>query len=76
MIHLPFSDYAMVNFVKPWFLGTAKEFRNVYANPIEKGQHKDSSLYEIKLMRRQSFNLNRELESIVHVSVCVCLCVV
>lgn len=64
-----FSDHAMVNFVKPSFLGTAKEFRNIYANPIKKGQHKDSSSAEIRLMRMQSFNLNRELESFVHVSV-------
>lgn len=62
-------DHAMVDFVKPSFLGTVKEFRNIYANPISKGQHKDSTSGEIKLMRMQSFNLNRELQSFVHVSV-------
>lgn len=59
----------MVNFVKPSFLGNVKEFKRIYANPIAKGQHKDSTSAEIRMMRMQSFNLNRELESFVHVSV-------
>lgn len=63
-----YSDYAMVDFVKPLLLGTPDQFRYMYANPISKGQHKDSSRQEIKSMRLQSYNLNRELESIVHVS--------
>lgn len=63
-----YLDYAMVNFVKPSLLGSKEDFREMYATPIAKGQHKDSSPHQIKLMRLQSFNLNRELKSVVHVS--------
>jgi transcriptional regulator ATRX len=30
-----FSDYCMVEFIKPSFLGTEKEFNNLYVNPIK-----------------------------------------
>lgn len=68
LIIFSYSDHAMVNFVKPSFLGTADEFSYNYAKPIAKGQHKDSTQSQIKQMRLQSFNLNKELESFVHVS--------
>lgn len=55
----------MVNFVKPGFLGTEKEFANQYANPIKYGQHKDSSQQQIKVMKRRSFILHKNLSSFV-----------
>lgn len=35
--------FCMVDFIKPAFLGTEKEFANLYTNPINSGQHKDST---------------------------------
>ncbi|XP_055385953.1 transcriptional regulator ATRX-like [Condylostylus longicornis] len=57
--------YSMVNFIKPSFLGTEKEFANLYANPIKNGQHKDSSKREIKIMKQRSFVLHSNLSSFV-----------
>lgn len=61
-------DYSMVNFIKPSFLGTEKEFANLYANPIKSGQHKDSSKSEIKFMKQRSFVLHKKLSKFVQVS--------
>lgn len=55
----------MVNFIKPSFLGTEKEFANLYANPIRCGQHKDSSKSEIKFMKQRSFVLHKKLSKFV-----------
>lgn len=57
----------MVNFIKPSFLGTQKEFNNLYANPIKEGQHKDSSKTAIKLMKQRSYVLNKKLSKFVQV---------
>lgn len=62
-----FSDYSMVNFIKPLFLGTEKEFANLYANPIRNGQHKDSSKNDIKIMKQRSFVLHKKLSKFVQV---------
>lgn len=58
----------MVNFIKPLFLGTEKEFANLYANPIRNGQHKDSSKRDIKVMKQRSFVLHKKLSKFVQVS--------
>ncbi|XP_063697566.1 transcriptional regulator ATRX-like [Culicoides brevitarsis] len=57
--------YCMVNWIKPSFLGTEKEFNNRYANPIKQGQHKDSTSSEIRQMKRRSFVLHRKLQPFV-----------
>lgn len=57
--------YCMVDFVKPSFLGTEKEFNNRYANPIKAGQCKDSGPQDIKNMKRRAFVLHRKLEKFV-----------
>ena len=62
------SDYSMVNFIKPLFLVTEKEFANLYANPIKNGQHKDSSKLDIKIMKQRSFVLHKKLSKFVQVS--------
>lgn len=59
------TDYAMVNFIKPLFLGTEREFANLYANPIKAGQHKDSSKREIKIMKQRSYVLHKKLSKFV-----------
>lgn len=61
-------DYSMVNFIKPSFLGTEKEFANLYGNPIKTGQHKDSSKSEIKVMKQRSYVLHKKLSKFVQVS--------
>lgn len=55
----------MVNFIKPLFLGTEREFANLYANPIKAGQHKDSSKREIKIMKQRSYVLHKKLSKFV-----------
>lgn len=55
----------MVSFIKPMFLGTLKEFSNLYANPIKTGQHKDSTDREIKVMQQRSYVLHKKLEKFV-----------
>lgn len=64
------TDYSMVNFIKPSFLGTEKEFNNLYGNPIKCGQHKDSSKQEIKVMKQRSYVLHNKLSKFVQVSYC------
>ncbi|XP_020799705.1 transcriptional regulator ATRX homolog isoform X4 [Drosophila serrata] len=51
--------YSMVNFIKPLYLGTEREFANLYANPIKNGQHKDSSKKDITIMKQRSYVLHK-----------------
>ncbi|XP_041451577.1 transcriptional regulator ATRX homolog [Drosophila obscura] len=57
--------YSMVNFIKPLYLGTEREFANLYANPIKNGQHKDSSKKDITIMKQRSFVLHKKLSKFV-----------
>uniref|UniRef100_A0A336KEU9 CSON000136 protein n=1 Tax=Culicoides sonorensis TaxID=179676 RepID=A0A336KEU9_CULSO len=57
--------YCMVNFIKPSFLGTEKEFNNLYANPIKSGQHRDSTPSEIRQMKRRTYILHKKLQPFV-----------
>lgn len=60
-------DHCMVNFVKPNYLGTPKEFNNRFVNPINNGQCTDSSSADVTLMKRRSHVLHRMLEGFVQV---------
>ncbi|XP_037038304.1 transcriptional regulator ATRX-like isoform X2 [Bradysia coprophila] len=57
--------YSMVNFIKPSFLGTEKEFANLYENPIKEGQHKDSNSAQIRIMKQRSYVLHKKLSKFV-----------
>ncbi|EAA05751.4 AGAP009344-PA, partial [Anopheles gambiae str. PEST] len=57
--------YCMVNFIKPSFLGSDKEFSNLYANPIKNGQCKDSDHQSIKIMKQRSYVLHNKLSKFV-----------
>ena len=59
----------MVDFVKPSLLGTRKEFMNRFVNPITNGQHKDSTSYDVKLMKKRSHILHDLLSGCVLVRV-------
>lgn len=59
------TDYSMVNFIKPSFLGTEKEFANLYENPIKEGQHKDSNNGQIRIMKQRSYVLHKKLSKFV-----------
>lgn len=63
------ADYSMVNFIKPLYLGTEKEFANLYCNPIKNGQHKDSSKKDITVMKQRSFVLHKKLSKFVQVRI-------
>lgn len=58
--------FCMVDFVKPSFLGSKREFNNIYANPIKKGEAKDSTPMNIRKMKEQSYILNRKMSPFVH----------
>ncbi|XP_068158422.1 uncharacterized protein [Drosophila tropicalis] len=57
--------YSMVNFIKPLYLGTEREFANLYANPIKNGQHKDSGKKDITVMKQRSYVLHKKLSKFV-----------
>merc|ERR1719242_1735202 len=53
------SEYfAMVDFVKPKLLGTFNEFKNRFVNPIQNGQHSDSTDRDVRIMKKRSFILS------------------
>ena len=68
----------MVSFVKPNLLGTLKEFRNRFVNPISNGQCSDSQPQDVRQMKQRAHVLHQLLNGCVDVSVfvylCVCLC--
>ncbi|CAF3746940.1 unnamed protein product [Rotaria socialis] len=58
--------YYMVHFVKPHLLGTYREFKNQFIDPIRAGQHKDSNVYAVQLMKRRAFALHERLQHCTH----------
>ncbi|VDP86350.1 unnamed protein product [Echinostoma caproni] len=59
------KHHAMVNFVKPNLLGTAKEFNNRFANPIRNGQHSNSTQADVQLMKKRAHVLYKTLDGCV-----------
>ncbi|KAL0298584.1 UNVERIFIED_CONTAM: protein CHROMATIN REMODELING 20 [Sesamum radiatum] len=45
--------YCMVDFVREGFLGSSHEFRNRFQNPIENGQHTNSTAEDVKIMNQR-----------------------
>lgn len=57
--------YCMVDFVREGFLGTKHEFRNRFQNPIENGQHANSTADDVKIMNQRSHVLYEQLKGFV-----------
>ncbi|XP_037030534.1 DNA excision repair protein ERCC-6-like isoform X2 [Bradysia coprophila] len=57
--------YSMVNFVRPYFLGSRQHFNEYFAEPIKSGQHADSCVTDIKYMKQRSYALHKKLSKIV-----------
>jgi transcriptional regulator ATRX len=50
--------HTMVSFVKPNLLGTVKEFKNRFANPITNGQCRDSTSFDVRIMKQRAHILH------------------
>uniref|UniRef100_A0A3Q2UTF1 DNA helicase n=1 Tax=Haplochromis burtoni TaxID=8153 RepID=A0A3Q2UTF1_HAPBU len=48
------EDHCMVNFIKENLLGSVKEFRNRFINPIQNGQCADSTLQDVRVMKKRA----------------------
>ncbi|XP_066504540.1 transcriptional regulator ATRX isoform X2 [Hoplias malabaricus] len=46
--------HCMVNFIKENLLGSQKEFRNRFINPIQNGQCADSTLVDVRIMKKRA----------------------
>ncbi|XP_066249916.1 transcriptional regulator ATRX-like isoform X2 [Euwallacea similis] len=57
--------YYMVNFVKPCLLGTEKEYKTNFVNPIHNGQYEDSTAEDIMFMKKRTHVLHKILISTV-----------
>lgn len=57
--------YCMVDFVREGFLGSSHEFRNRFQNPIENGQHTNSTTHDVKIMNQRSHILYEQLKGFV-----------
>ncbi|CAN8294962.1 unnamed protein product [Cochlearia groenlandica] len=57
--------YCMVDFVREGFLGSSPEFRNRFQNPIENGQHMNSTAQDVKIMNQRSHILYEQLKGFV-----------
>jgi len=55
----------MVDFVREGFLGSSHEFRNRFQNPIENGQHTNSTSDDVKIMNKRSHILFEQLKGFV-----------
>ncbi|CAM6101633.1 unnamed protein product [Calypogeia fissa] len=57
-----------MNFVtrcREGFLGTSQVFKNRFQNPMENGQHADSTTRDVKLMKQRSHVLHAQLKGFV-----------
>ncbi|KAG6487728.1 hypothetical protein ZIOFF_056325 [Zingiber officinale] len=55
----------MVDFVREGFLGSSQEFRNRFQNPIENGQHTNSTMNDVRTMNQRSHILYEQLKGFV-----------
>lgn len=62
------SDHCMVNFIKENLLGSLKEFRNRFINPIQNGQCADSTAQDVRLMKKRAHILYEMLAGCVQVT--------
>uniref|UniRef100_A0A8C4E5W4 DNA helicase n=1 Tax=Dicentrarchus labrax TaxID=13489 RepID=A0A8C4E5W4_DICLA len=46
--------HCMVNFIKENLLGSIKEFRNRFINPMQNGQCADSTLHDVRIMKKRA----------------------
>ncbi|XP_077465495.1 transcriptional regulator ATRX-like isoform X1 [Stigmatopora argus] len=46
--------HCMVNFIKENLLGSVKEFRNRFINPIQNGQCADSTIQDVRIMKKRA----------------------
>ncbi|MCO5556934.1 hypothetical protein L7F22_010489 [Adiantum nelumboides] len=53
--------YCMVDFVREGFLGRPQDFKNRFQNPIENGQHADSTEYDVRCMKERTHVLHTQL---------------
>lgn len=60
-------DHCMVNFIKENLLGSLKEFRNRFINPIQNGQCADSTAQDVRLMKKRAHILYEMLAGCVQV---------
>ena len=60
-----FEYHTMVNWVKPLFLGTRKEYKKRYIDPIKNGENMDSTKAQIRAMKNRAYMLNKRLSKIV-----------
>lgn len=58
--------HCMVSFVKNNLLGSLKEFKNRFVNPIYNGQHKDSTFEDVYFMKKRAHVLHQTLEGCVN----------
>jgi transcriptional regulator ATRX len=58
--------FTMVSFIKPNLLGTLQEFRNRFENPIKAGQHRDSTEFDVRQMKKRSHILNNTIDPFVN----------
>lgn len=64
---LPRPDHCMVNFIKENLLGSIKEFRNRFINPIQNGQCADSTPRDVRIMKNRAHVLHAMLAGCVQV---------
>ena len=57
--------YCMTNFIKPNLLGSQAEFTNRFANPITNGQHADSTMSDVRVMKQRAHILHEKLKGCV-----------
>ncbi|RWS26955.1 Transcriptional regulator ATRX-like protein, partial [Leptotrombidium deliense] len=57
--------HVMMDFVKPDLLGSIKEFTNRFVNPITNGEHSDSTVEDVKLMKKRVHVLHKMLDGCV-----------
>lgn len=66
-VSVSLPDHCMVNFIKENLLGSIKEFRNRFINPMQNGQCADSTLHDVRIMKKRAHILYEMLAGCVQV---------